>query len=84
MPGIGAAFGFVSAWQLSGDDGRPQLPFGQIVGGVDEVVVEEREEVVDLFGEAFADTFFALDFAGLVQQLCCKDLEQASIVLERL
>ena len=58
QPSVGAVAGFVSAGEFSGDDGRAELPFGEVVGGIDVGMVYEGEEVVTLFVEAIADRLF--------------------------
>jgi hypothetical protein len=55
--GVGTGAGSVAAGDFAGNDGRPQLPLGQIIGGINGIVIEEGEEVVSLFEKALADGF---------------------------
>ena len=46
FPGASPSAGFVTAGEFSGDYGRPQLPFGQIVRGLHVRVIQEGEQMI--------------------------------------
>ena len=48
----------VAAGEFAGDDGGAKLAFGEVVGGIDGAMIEEGEEVVELFAKAIGDGFF--------------------------
>ena len=49
MPGARAVGCLVAAGDFASDYRRPQLTLGQIVGGIDFIVIEEGEKVIALF-----------------------------------
>src|SRR5215218_1737260 len=57
LPGSGAALGLVAAGELAADDGRAQLPLGEVVGCVHGFMIEEGEQVVALRAEPLAQLF---------------------------
>ena len=62
-----AAFGFVAAGELSGDDGRAQGSFGAVVGRLDARVIEEGEEPLTPLAQTAGDPFLlGIDSGGRV------------------
>src|SRR5437899_7818664 len=59
LPGTGTFFGFVTTGDFACDHRGPQLAFGQIVGGIDTIVIQEGKKMVALFIKATAHGFFA-------------------------
>ena len=49
--------GLVAAGELAADDGRAQLPLGEVVGRVHGFMIEEGEQVVALLAEPPAQLF---------------------------
>ena len=68
---MGALGGAVAAGDLAGDDGGAQLAFGKVVGGGDVGMIEEGEEVVELFAQAVGGGL--LDGAVAPAMESCKD-----------
>jgi hypothetical protein len=58
FPGAGAVGCFITAGYFSGNDRRPQLPFGKVVGGIHLGVIQKGEEMVFLFFHSVANFLF--------------------------
>jgi hypothetical protein len=67
LPGTGAFLGFITAGDFARDDRWAQLAFGQIVGGINAVVIQKGKEMVALFIETVTHGLFAGFAAGRVQ-----------------
>jgi len=59
--------GFVTAGDFSCDHRRTQLAFGQVVSGLNTVVIQKGKEMVALLVQTIAHGFFAWFAAGRVQ-----------------
>jgi hypothetical protein len=46
LPGSGAFLGFVTREDLACDDRRAQLAFGQVVGGINAIVIQKGKEMI--------------------------------------
>ena len=75
LPGLRAFLGFVTTGDLACDHRRAQLAFGQVVGAIDAVVIQEGKEMVALFMESVAHGFFVRFAAGRLQQFNGFELE---------
>jgi hypothetical protein len=69
LPGSRAFLGFVTTGDLACDDRRAQLAFGQVVGGINALVIQKGKEMIALFIEPFTHGFFVRFAAGRLQQL---------------
>jgi hypothetical protein len=58
LESLSTGLGLVTTGYFASDDRGTQLAFGQIIGGVDAVVLQESEEMVTLLEEAVAHGFF--------------------------
>ena len=70
LPGSSAFRSFVATGDFTGDHRVAQLAFGQIIGGIDTIVIQKGEEVIALFIEPIAHGFFVGLAARRLQQLC--------------
>jgi len=68
LPGSGAFRSFVAAGYFARDHRGPQLAFGQIIGGIDAIVIQKGKEMIALFIEPIAHGFFVRFAAGRFQQ----------------
>ena len=68
LPCARSLLGSVSTGELAIDHCRTQLPFGQIIGGLDRIVPEECEEVILLLEQPHPDGFLIGVSPGLAQQ----------------
>jgi hypothetical protein len=69
LPGSGAFRSFVAAGYFARDNRGPQLAFGQIIGGIDAIMIQKGKEMIALFIEPIAHGFFVRFAAGRLQQL---------------
>jgi hypothetical protein len=67
LPGTRTLSGFVTTGDFACDHRWAQLAFGQVVGGVNAIVIQEGKKMVALFIEATAHGFFAGLAAGSLQ-----------------
>jgi hypothetical protein len=58
LRGLGAVRSFVAAGDFAGDHRGAQLAFGQIIGGINAIVIQKGEEMIALFIEPIAQGFF--------------------------
>ena len=70
---MSTARGFVATGKFAGDDGRAQLSFGQVVGGLNGLMLAKGEQMVLLFAQAVGHGFF--------QRIGSRGLEQPRRVL---
>ena len=82
FPGAGAVGGAVAAGEFAGDDGGPQLAFGEVVGGIDGAMIEEGEEVVALFAEAMGNGFLDGIVSGGEDELVGRVIERTALFAE--
>ena len=67
LPGARTFRGFVTAGDFACDHRRTQLAFGQVVSGLNAVVIQKGKEMVALLVQTIAHGFFAWFAAGRVQ-----------------
>jgi hypothetical protein len=58
LPGSRAFKSFVAAGDFARDHRGAQLAFGQIIGGIDAIVIQKGKEMIALFIEPIAHGFF--------------------------
>ena len=67
LPGSGAFWSFIAAGDFARDHRRAQLTFGQIVSGLDALVIQKGKEMIALFKKSMAHGFFVGFAAGRLQ-----------------
>jgi hypothetical protein len=70
LPGPSAFWSFVTTRDFACDYCRTQLAFGQVVSGINSVVIQKGKEMVALFCQAVADGFMMMSVALLLQGCC--------------
>ena len=58
LPGARAFLGFVTTGDLARDHRWAQLAFGQVVSGINAIVIQKGKEMIALFIEPIAHGFF--------------------------
>src|ERR1700747_914078 len=67
LPGPSAFWGFVTAGNFACDHRWAQVAFGQVISGLNTVVIQKGEEMVTLLMQTVAHGFLAGFAAGRVQ-----------------
>jgi hypothetical protein len=84
LESLGTGLGLVTTGYFASDDRGTQLAFGQIIGGVEAVVLQEGEEMVTLLKEAVAHGFFIGLLTWCGQQCIGLDSQLLALVEELL
>jgi hypothetical protein len=84
LPSSSAFWGFVTARDFACDHRRTQLAFGQVISGLNAVVIQKGKQMGALLLQTVAHGFFAWFAAGRVQQLDRFAFQGLAQVLEAL
>src|ERR1700748_2364748 len=69
LPGSSTFWSFIAAGDFAGNHRGAQLTFGQIVSGLDALVIQKGKEMIALFKKSMAHGLFVGFAAGRLQSL---------------